>query len=208
MTSYTSYTSGILDGRITTFEQFAKQCVRAFGASVHMKGESIVVEYKKNEPTDYYRKYVELYKKNLAEIETMPDDELIKDEQRQLKESIERYKIAINEKIKNKKLLTGFLIQAENYIPPTEEHNRFKEFLIQQLKDTIACDGDDSYYIKAVGKAENVLANLKPDELRKKRLESAKHNLEFYQNKYDMDIKGCNEGDEWVKKIFDSFNIK
>ena len=44
----TGYTHGIIDGDITTFEQFAERCSRAF--LIHMRDDSSDAEYKKREP--------------------------------------------------------------------------------------------------------------------------------------------------------------
>ena len=41
----TGYTAGIADGTITNFEQYALRCIRAFGATMHLRDESLEHEY-------------------------------------------------------------------------------------------------------------------------------------------------------------------
>lgn len=54
----TGFTSGIIDGSITNFKQFATQCIRAFGATLHMRDESLDVEYTPQKVSDYYPNHV------------------------------------------------------------------------------------------------------------------------------------------------------
>ena len=37
----TGYTAGILEGKIKTFPEFAKICMRAFGAAIHMRDNGL-----------------------------------------------------------------------------------------------------------------------------------------------------------------------
>ena len=41
----TGYTAGIIDGKTETFQEFAKQCMRNFGACIHMRDENMGKEY-------------------------------------------------------------------------------------------------------------------------------------------------------------------
>ncbi len=55
----TGYTAGIIDGTTTTFQQFAKQCIRNFGATIHMRDEPSDVEYIERIPSDFHTKAIE-----------------------------------------------------------------------------------------------------------------------------------------------------
>jgi len=41
----TGYTQGILDGTTKDFKEFAKHCMKAFGACVHMRDDDMKKEY-------------------------------------------------------------------------------------------------------------------------------------------------------------------
>lgn len=51
----TGYTAGILDGEINTFEEFAKTCMRAFGATIHMRDEPLSKTYEPEKTSDYHK---------------------------------------------------------------------------------------------------------------------------------------------------------
>ena len=61
----TGYTAGIIDGKTETFQEFAKQCMRAFGATIHMRDENMDKEYEPRTPSDYHTKALEEAKEKL-----------------------------------------------------------------------------------------------------------------------------------------------
>ena len=50
----TGYTGYIVDGDITEFKDFAKLCMRACGATIHMRDEPTDKEYEPRTPSDYH----------------------------------------------------------------------------------------------------------------------------------------------------------
>ena len=57
----TGYTEGIIDGKTETFQDFAKQCMRAFGATIHMRDEDMEAEITPRTPSDYSSKEIESF---------------------------------------------------------------------------------------------------------------------------------------------------
>ena len=82
----TGYTAGILDGTIKDFPTFAKQCMRAFGATIHMREEPASKEYEPRVPSDYHKQQLGYAMKDLEKLGKMSDIELLDDEGRRLKE--------------------------------------------------------------------------------------------------------------------------
>ena len=85
----TGYTAGILDGKITTFPQFAKQCMRAFGATIHMRDDDMDAEITPRTPSDYYSKEIEKAKQLLKDAETFSDEVIVKNRKEELEKSKE-----------------------------------------------------------------------------------------------------------------------
>jgi hypothetical protein len=48
----TGYTEPILKGEIDNFKNFAKICMRNFGATMHMRDKSYDKEYEERNPSD------------------------------------------------------------------------------------------------------------------------------------------------------------
>ena len=73
----TGYTAGILDEKITNFPQFAKLCMRAFGATIHMRDEDMNIEYKKRVPSDFYQKEIEKAKQVIRDASMFSDEQIM-----------------------------------------------------------------------------------------------------------------------------------
>jgi hypothetical protein len=84
----TGYTSEILDGTTKTFQDFAKICMRALGATIHMRDEKLNEEYKPQKTNNYPIKRIKQDRKKLKEIQSLTDNEIIKQE----KEFFEKHK--------------------------------------------------------------------------------------------------------------------
>ncbi len=52
----TGYTSGVADGKVTTLEQFAWTCARAFGALFHMRDDPADAPITEPQPSEYHLK--------------------------------------------------------------------------------------------------------------------------------------------------------
>jgi hypothetical protein len=91
----TAYTSGILDGKITTFPQFAKQCTRAFGATIHMRDDHMDAEIVPRTASDYYLNQMEEAKRLLKDAEILSDELIIENRKEELQKSKEYHLNAI-----------------------------------------------------------------------------------------------------------------
>ncbi len=93
----TGYTAEILDGKITTFPQFAKQCMRAFGATIHMRDDDMDAEFTPRTPSDYYAKEIKKANQVIKEAELLTDEEIIDARKKELQESKASYTKGIQE---------------------------------------------------------------------------------------------------------------
>lgn len=76
----TGYTAGIFDGTINSFEKFAMKCSRAFGATIHMRDDSLDEEYRKRTVDSYYFESVDDNLKRINKLKLISDEELIQEE--------------------------------------------------------------------------------------------------------------------------------
>jgi len=61
----TGYTAGIINGETETFQDFAKDCMRAFGATMHMRDDDMDKDYVPRTPSDYHTKQIQSSEDNL-----------------------------------------------------------------------------------------------------------------------------------------------
>ncbi|MES2285803.1 MAG: hypothetical protein V4547_08965 [Bacteroidota bacterium] len=202
----TGYTAGILDGKITTFPQFAKQCMRAFGATIHMRDENSDVEYIKREPSDYHTKGISKAKKSLNDAKALIDKSIVAARKSELKKS-RKYHIESIEKAKsNTKKMNAILKEVNDWQPPTPEHYELKVFMIDQIVKTIDFDCGTKYHDEYLLKIESELIGINAKTIREESIVQANKDLEYHTKEYEKDLKRCEYSNKWVTDLLNSIN--
>ncbi len=200
----TGYTAGILDGEIKTFPEFVKTCMRAFGATIHLRDEPLAKEYEPRVPSDYYSKNIAEKKDAISKYTSISDDEIITLEKGKL-EGSKKYHLESIIKIKaNRKKLIQMLMEAKRFVPPTSEHEEFKKFMIEQLTSTIDFDCKTEYHDEALIEIETKLSNLDAEKVRKELIAEAEKSLSYYLTENAEEIKRCEDANEWVAQLLES----
>ncbi len=200
----TGYTAGILDGKITTFPQFAKRCMRAFGAAIHMRDDDMDAEYQERTPSDYHAKEIERVKQSLKDAETLSDEVIIANKKKELEES-KQYHIDSIEKAKiNMKNMSSILKEVKAWQPPTLEHKGIKNFMIDQIVKTIDLDCKTNYHDEALVRIELELLTLNAKSIRSNMIEQAKKEFEYHYKEYNSELKRCEKSNQWVSDFINS----
>lgn len=197
----TGYTAGILNGEITTFPQFAKQCMRNFGAMIHLRDEPLNKEYEPRIPSDYYNNNINLAKANLEKYNILSDCEIIEMVKLELEESKTYHLTAIETNKHNLKILEDMLKEVNLFVPPTETHVNFKTFMASQLTCTIDFDCNGRYHIDELISIERKLSNLDAKNLRIELIEKTNNELIYVQKNYAEELKRCEDSNEWALQI-------
>lgn len=153
------YTSLIQNGQAKTFKDFAYACTRAFGACYSLRDRSLSIDFpvlpEDDEIFDYSKKLDEAINDFLI-FDQLNEDEKHDQYILYIKSSLKFYENQLEEK---KKLLSKyqfFLDKAKQFNPPTDDHIAYKDFLIQQLKETISFDCDINYYQNEIDRLKNL----------------------------------------------------
>lgn len=200
----TGYTAGILDGEITTFPQFAKQCMRAFGATIHMRDDSMDAEITPRTPGDYHTSGIEKAKQLLKEAETLSDEAIVTNRKEELEKSKEYHIKSITKAKVDTKNICGILKDVRKWQPPTADHSGIKEFMIEQIEKTIDFDCKTNYHDEKLIGIESDLLNLNPSEIRKQMIAQGKKDLDYHNTENLKEIKRCEESNKWVSDLLKS----
>lgn len=197
----TAYTAPIYEGKEDyTFEKFAMRCARSFGACVGLRDEPLDMEIdldKHFQPSDYYKKGLERAEKEYKEFLLNPPtvDELNKEYDEMMEKNLQE-RIAREEGNEQRKArYWDMLSQAQNWVPPTPEHCKLKNFMIKQLADSL--DFDCGNYAPVTESREEYIEY---------RLSSNRftREIDHYRELYQKEVDACNERREWVKQLMDS----
>lgn len=198
----TGYTCKIVDGEVNNFKDFAKLCMRAFGATIHMRDDSMDTEYTPRKVSDYYSSVIKEKKKELAEL-NMSDEQIMKEETERINNALQYHRNKIEENRIAKERLEKILIDAENWNPPTKEHDEIKKFMITQL--TISMDEyDNDYREREIEELEMSLKNINPPSIRDSRKEDLEKDIKYYENQYEEEKKRVKDANDWCKKFLKS----
>ena len=202
----TGYTAGILDGTIKDFPQFAKLCMRAFGATVMMRDEPLSKEWEPRVPSDYHLKAIEKANNDLVKAKSLSDEDILALVRAELLKSKEYHEKGILECAENHKRLDDILIQAEAFTPPTEEHEGIKDFMIKQIKETISFDASDKYHVENLERINKKLQSISAIEERAELIAQANKDLEYHTREQERELKRCEDSNKWVEQLLNAVN--
>lgn len=202
----TGYTAGIVDGKTEKFQDFAKLCMRAFGATIHMRDESMAKEYEPRIPSSYHAEALKQGKEELKKAKAFTDEKLIDIRTKELKERKKYCIKKIKETKKTKDKLEQILIKAKEFKPPTPDHEEIKKFMIEQLETTIDYDGNTSYYDKELQGIKESLKNIDANQIRISLIEDAKRDVAYHLKENTEEIKRCKDSNTWAEIFLKSLN--
>lgn len=200
----TGYTAGIIDGETKTFQDFAKQCMRAFGATIHMRDENMDKEYEPRTPSDYHTKALEKAKEKLKQAETFTDAELIEMRTKELEESKKYHLESIAKTKIARAKLEEFLAKAIEFKAPTPKHEGLRKFMIEQLQSTIDFDGNTDYHAKALPEIQMELKNIDANQIRFTMIADANKDINYHLKNHKEELKRCADSNAWVEKLLSS----
>lgn len=141
------YTAGVQDGTITDFRDYAMKCARAFGALIMMRDDPMDAEIPEEfQPSTYNAERVAESRAELAKLESCSEEEAQAMADADHAKKVEYRLEALERKRIERKRYESMLEKARAYIPPTEDHSKYAEFLVSQLEESIKWDCDESYY--------------------------------------------------------------
>lgn len=142
----TGYTADINDG--ITFQTFAMNCARAFGACVELRdepagGDRIPDAF---QPSDYHLKALEKARASLSELEAMTPADLERMASNDYDEAETRRVMRLKEIGEQRAAYEAMLLKVNQWTPPTDEHQGLKDFMVEQITKSIDFDCSTSYH--------------------------------------------------------------
>lgn len=201
----TGYTAGIIDGEITTFEQFATQCSRAFGATIHMRDNPLDSPYEPRTPSQYYVNSLQSQREKLEETKTMTDEAIVQDFETLLKDSLEYHERELEKTKVNLGRLNSIMESAKSWVPPTEDHEGVRDYMIDQLEITIKADGDPSYHVNKIVQAKKELEEgIDPKVYREEKIKEIEDRISYYEGEVQKELERCKQSNDWMDKFLES----
>ena len=193
----TGYTADIKDG--ISFSEFAMNCARAFGACITLRdeqagGDKIPDRF---EPSDYHLKALISAKDRLSDLESITMEEAktrCESEYKQAESS------RITRLSENKAQLSAYqamLQQVNAWQPPSDEHCGLRDFMREQIEQSIKFDDSTDYLSKPteIKTAEEWLEDKKHEALK---------NIKYHREEYAKEVERTAKRNEWVESLRNS----
>jgi hypothetical protein len=184
------YTADISKG--ISFKQFALICARAFGISINTKNNTPIPE--EIEPYDYHLQELKEAERNLAKFKSNSEKTHRINYQKFVEVENERYKEIVKERKDLEAKYRAVLNEAQNWQTPTPDHDNFKEFMIEQIENSIDWD------CKIPEK--NTIPTF--EEWKKDRLESLEWDVDYHRRGWDEEQQKAKKVAEWTKALIKS----
>jgi hypothetical protein len=193
----TGYTAAIKDG--ITFEQFAMNCARAFGACITLRDESGGGEKipERFEPSDYHQRKLIEARDQIAEIDALTPDEC---EQRAAEEHRQNEALRCERLRENKALQQKYdqmLDSVNAWIPPSADHLKLREFMRDQIQQSAKFDCDTEFYSKPT-------QSLNGTEWKAQRIAKLQHDIDYHAREQAAEVGRTNQRNEWIRLLRES----
>jgi hypothetical protein len=192
----TGYTADVNSGKVTEFKEYALQCARAFGACILMRDDPADTPIPDEFPADvaYHDKALIDAKALLFDLERMSDKERISGCDSFNIQAQREYIEQARKELEIRERYQAMLNQVREWVPPTHDHDKFKEFMIEQLVSSI--DYDCTHYSK-----KGAPTDITVDYWYNKQLESVKWSIEYHEKERLAEISRAKSRTDWVQAL-------
>ena len=190
----TGYTADIPDG--ITFEQYAMNCARAFGALVTMRDEpSGAAIPEQFQPSTYDLEKVQKYTDELQLLNSMTLEQAEVRAESDYQEKLEHRQNSMDRSNRTLDAYEKMLEQAKMYKSPSPDHDEFAKFMIEQIETSIKFDA--RIFPKKVERLSSTLWLAK-------KIADAESSIKFHSAQHLEEVTRTNERNRWVKQLRES----
>ncbi len=194
----TGYTDAVGKGEITDLRSFAFRCARNFGALVSMRDKPWDAPLPESfEPSGYHDEHLTTALEELDRF-LWADGTTIRKLYDEHNASYRRlWEERTAHRNEQRTRYEAMLAQVRAWEPPTEGHRRLKDFMVEQLVESISADCSSDYDDEP-----------KPVDLDKfycQRLEQLAADVKYHGQHRREERERCAKRSEWIKQLRDSF---
>lgn len=195
----TGYTAKLHDGEDQSFEDFVLSCARAMGACIGQRDDPPGPP-RLQEPSTYHAEALEQAEQKLAQLKTMTIHEAEKGARNRREKEIEYREETLRENCARLKRYRAMLSKVAQWIPPTPDYQRFKEFMAEQLKSSIKFDCH-------IGKWPEMPKVASGEAWRQQQIEDALSNIEYHTTEQIGENVRTEERNNWIRQLYESLGV-
>ncbi len=179
----------------TPFNAFAMKCARAMGALIEMRDERMDANIPEGfKPSTYHHKEQQKATATLSDLVSMSAADAAARAEEDFQERLGQHRKFRDERIQLRAAYERMLVLVKAWAPPSSDHANFKEFMIEQLKDSIKHDCDMEYYDKPP-------QPMSGDAWRAQAVAEATRNADYHTKAYYEECERTASRNLWLKQL-------
>lgn len=198
----TGYTSEIANDQ--TFEDFLLGCARAFGACMHQRDDNTGAKPKLQTVSNHYEETILEMEAELGAIRSMNRQQREEYGQELKEEHIKYAQDSFNEMVLLKNKYDAMLEKVQAWNPPSTDHQQLKQFMIDQINDSIKYDCNTTYTLQALTEATNA----DPLKLVDEKATGYEESIVYYEARAAEEEVRVEASNRWIMALYDSLGIE
>lgn len=200
----TGYTHQLAENASMSFADFTWACARQFGAFINQKDASMnAPSVLKEEPSSYHAVELKDATRKLAMFKKLNNQRKHRWAELKLTEELNSANESIASAACTEYAYKAMLDQVEGWQPPTKDHQGLKDFMIQQLVDSIKRDGIHEYKIKIRMK----ILQKSPEQQIEEHIKSLQADIEYHKKHLAEDTKQIDARNKWKQDLVNSIGL-
>jgi hypothetical protein len=191
----TGYTAELID-KGQDFRTFTLTCARAFGACIMQRDDPMNEPPKKQEPTDWHVKRLAEAKDKIARLKAMSAEESRAHGEHLRQESVQSAEGHLAKNQAQNERLDDMAVQVRAWLPPSEDHEPLKAFMLQQIDVSRNSD----YARKAL---EDAKAKT-PEAYFVEAVSEAVRSVSYHTEENQKEIERADSRNRWIEQLYES----
>jgi len=190
----TGYTTDIYDGKEVSFKDFTLLCARAFGACVTQRDDPLNVKPKIMPEESYHTKELNKLKEFKKPTKAEFNSYIKKQKADHLKNIKERNVL--------KKRYSHMLEEVKKWHPPTKDHESLKQFMIEQLTQSINFDCQTDFSENEI----KTFSHMSYDSYVLEKLDLHNRKLKYHKEQEAKEIATIKKRNKWITDLYNSLS--
>jgi hypothetical protein len=198
----TGYTHAIEKGQ--SFEDFALNCARAFGACIMQRDDPASDKPKLREESSYYEEKLPEALAEYGYLQSLTEEQKEAYGEEERDKEIARIQKAIEDKSALREKYNAMMAKVGAWNPPTSEHQGLKEFMTKQIVDSISFDCDTKYDLERL---QTAISKTSID-FYNDAVKSVEWNAKHYEEELEKEKKRVADSNNWILELYKSLGIQ
>lgn len=190
------YMSRVAEEENLSLEEFIWYCARFFGPLGHMRGDETNAPVRFPTVSTYYSEKLVDTEERLVELQGMSLEEAALKADQEYNSMIKSATESIATRQKNLVKFEAMLTKAKTWAPPTSDHNKLKEFMLEELTRAISDETGPGFYDKWLATPKS-----SPEEWLQYAIQSAHDDIKRCKKHIADEHKDYQFVTEWIMQL-------